>query len=135
MCSTRCLYFLRDKSFISLLHADRPIVIIQRTLQVILDQLTACCMPVHLVTSDQLVNSGSEKLVTESLIEQLSNNVDNFRSILDCMMDLIKYKCKDEQAEIEVSIELLRFGGSWTSTIKCNCLPPCIVAICETGCC
>ncbi|KAI9290375.1 hypothetical protein BC943DRAFT_12777 [Umbelopsis sp. AD052] len=98
---SECLYFLRDKSFISLLHVDRPIVIIQHTLQVILDQLTACCMPVHLATSDQLAITGSEKLVTEPLIEQLSNNVDNFRSILDCMTDLIKYKCKDEREEIE----------------------------------
>ncbi|KAI8582606.1 hypothetical protein K450DRAFT_226075 [Umbelopsis ramanniana AG] len=98
---SECLYFLRDKSFISLLHVDRPVVIIQHTLQVILDQLTACCMPVHLATSDHLALSGSEKLVTEPLIEQLSNNVDNFRSILDCMTDLIKYKCKDEREEIE----------------------------------
>lgn len=103
MYSTRCLYFLRDKSFISLLHVDRPVVIIQCTLQVILDQLIACCMPVHLGTSDQTVISGSGKLAAQPLIEHLSNNVDNFRSILDCMMDLIKYKCKDERADIEVS--------------------------------
>ncbi|CAO3691124.1 unnamed protein product [Umbelopsis ramanniana] len=98
---SECLYFLRDKSFISLLHVDRPVVMIQCTLQVILDQLIACCMPVHLGTSDQTVISGSGKLATQPMIEHLSNNVDNFRSILDCMMDLVKYKCKDERADIE----------------------------------
>lgn len=60
-------------------------------------------MPVHLGTSDQSVISGSGKLAAQPLIEHLSNDVDNFRSILDCMMDLIKYKCKDERADIEVS--------------------------------
>jgi hypothetical protein len=69
-------------------------------------------MPVHLPTSDQIVISGSEKIGTDPLVERLSNNVDNFRSILDCMMDLIKHQCKDEAAEAEVSVDCIKVDGN-----------------------
>lgn len=91
-----CWYFLRDKTFISLLHVDRPVLVIQHTLQVILDQLIACCMP--LAAQDETLFNGCE-----SLVERLSNNGDNFRSVLDNMMDIMKHTCKDDTEEARVS--------------------------------
>jgi hypothetical protein len=91
-----CWYFLRDKTFISLLHVDRPVLVIQHTLQVILDQLIACCIP--LAAQDETFFNGRE-----SVVERLSNNGDNFRSVLDNMMDIMKHTCKDDTEEAGVS--------------------------------
>ncbi|KAJ2955343.1 hypothetical protein NQZ79_g8646 [Umbelopsis isabellina] len=96
----RCWYFLRDKSFISLLHMARPIPIIQQALQVILDQVNACCIPHHLVAVKTTPNNERRK-DDLAVLEQLSNNGDNFRSILDNMVELMKYSCKDEMQAAE----------------------------------
>ncbi|GAB5593476.1 hypothetical protein Unana1_08376 [Umbelopsis nana] len=93
-----CWYFLRNKAFLSLLYVDRPAAVIQQTLQVVLDQLFACSMSVTFAEQDKTCTP-SEVAQSESLVERLSNNGDNFRSVLDNMMDLIKYTCKDETEE------------------------------------
>jgi hypothetical protein len=69
---------------------------------VVLDQLFACSMPVTFAEQDKTCTP-SEVAQSESLVERLSNNGDNFRSVLDNMMDLIKYTCKDETEEGGVS--------------------------------
>ncbi|KAG2173336.1 hypothetical protein INT43_004710 [Umbelopsis isabellina] len=97
---SECWYFLRDKSFISLLHMARPIPIIQQALQVILDQVNACCIPHHLIAVKTTPNNERRK-DDLAVLEQLSNNGDNFRSILDNMVELMKYSCKDEMQATE----------------------------------
>ena len=94
----RCWYFLRDKAFISLLHEAHPVVVIQRTLQVILDQVRAGCLQ----TSDSVSSVGKNGHAQLTIVERLSNNGDNFRSVLDNMMDLMKHACKDEMEDAEV---------------------------------
>lgn len=80
----------------------RPIPIIQQALQVILDQVNACCIPYHLVAVKSTQNHEGRK-DDLAVLEQLSNNGDNFRSILDNMVELMKYSCKDEMQATEVS--------------------------------
>ncbi|KAM3580546.1 hypothetical protein VKS41_007207 [Umbelopsis sp. WA50703] len=98
-----CWYFLRDKAFISLLHVARPIPIIQQALQVILDQVSAYCIPHHLVVVKATSNNERNK-DDLAVVQQLSNHGDNFRSILDNMIELMKYSCKDEMEATEVSL-------------------------------
>jgi type II secretory pathway component HofQ len=81
----------------------RPIPIIQQALQVILDQVSAYCIPHHLVVVKATSNNERNK-DDLAVVQQLSNHGDNFRSILDNMIELMKYSCKDEMEATEVSL-------------------------------